>query len=420
MSRLKRSEVEPQEDHGFFGPGSVVWKVWGYPMAPTVGFQRAVVVEELDPPLVAAVHAAQGIYRRPCTRCDRTLRYFATVAFAGSRHVCKAAGVLVKVHSRAIGRLSYGGGTYDANGPASQLWIPLTGWHAVLYAYEKYGPGKLTAAKEREYWQACTVTAEQQTCSPNDIPPDRDGVRAYFERMRPQLSASPIARQAMHHLLKSELIQPPAPRWAQPVSLAAAKAQPIATVEQALRDELGVADVIACSSGTSALTLVLHTMGVDPDDEVVVPAYGCAPSANTVVGLAATPVFADIQPWTMVVDLEQVERAITGRTKAVVPAHMFSVMADTPALRRPARQHEVRLVEDSAVAQGAVQDGRAAGSRGDAGLFSFVQVKTFGTAGEGGAVVADDAALGRLVRSLRTTAGAAGGSSTTASGTTTA
>lgn len=119
MSRLKRSEVEPQEDHGFFGPGSVVWKVWGYPMAPTVGFQRAVVVEELDPPLVAAVHAAQGIYRRSRTRCDRTLRYFATVAFAGSRHVCKAAGVLVKVRSRAIGHLPYGGGTYDANDPAS-------------------------------------------------------------------------------------------------------------------------------------------------------------------------------------------------------------------------------------------------------------------------------------------------------------
>lgn len=230
MAKLKRSEVEPHEDYGFFGPGSVVWKVWGYPTAPTVGFQRAVVVEELDPPLVAAVHATQGIYQRSRTRYDRTLRYFAMVAFAGSRQVCKAADVLVKVHSKAIGHLPYGGGTYDANDPASQLWIQLTGWHSILYAYEKYGPGKLTAEEEQEYWQACAVAAELQTCSPDDVPRDRAGVRAYFERMRPQLSASPIARQAMHHLLRSELVLPPTPRWAKPASLAAAKAQRIATI----------------------------------------------------------------------------------------------------------------------------------------------------------------------------------------------
>jgi dTDP-4-amino-4,6-dideoxygalactose transaminase len=174
-----------------------------------------------------------------------------------------------------------------------------------------------------------------------------------------------------------------------------------ARFEQALSAELGVSDVIACSSGTSALTLILHAMEVGPGDEVVVPAYGCAPLANTVVNLGATPVFADIDPWTMVVDPEQVERAVTSSTKAIVPAHMFSVMADMPRLRELAQERGVRLVEDSAVAQGAVLDGRPAGSWGDAGLFSFVQVKTFGTAGEGGVVVTDDTALGRLVRSLR-------------------
>ncbi|MFF7394479.1 oxygenase MpaB family protein [Streptomyces scabiei] len=230
MAKLSRSEVEPHEDHGFFGPGSVVWKVWSYPTAPTVGFQRAVVVEELDPPLVAAVHATQGIYRRSRTRYDRTLRYFAMVAFAGTREVCRAADVLVKIHSKAIGDLPYGGGTYDANDPASQLWIQLTGWHSILYAYEKYGPGKLTEGEEREYWEACAVAAELQTCSPDDVPRSREGVRAYFERMRPRLSASPIARQAMDHLLRSELVMPPVPRWAQPVSTAVAKAQRIATI----------------------------------------------------------------------------------------------------------------------------------------------------------------------------------------------
>ena len=230
MVSLKRSKVEPHEDYGFFGPGSVVWKVWGYPTSLTVGFQRAVVVEELDPPLVAAVHGTQGIYQRPRTRYDRTLRYFAMVAFAGSREVCQAADVLVKVHAKAVGRLPYGEGTYDANDPASQLWIQLTGWHSILYAYEKYGPGRLTAEEEQEYWQACATAAELQTCSPEDVPRSREGVRAYFERMRPQLSASPIARQAMNHLLRTELVLPPTPRWAKPASLAVAKAQRIATI----------------------------------------------------------------------------------------------------------------------------------------------------------------------------------------------
>ncbi|CAM5746845.1 putative Pleiotropic regulatory protein [Streptomyces afghaniensis 772] len=174
-----------------------------------------------------------------------------------------------------------------------------------------------------------------------------------------------------------------------------------ARFEEALRDSLGAADAVACSSGTSALTLVLHAMGVGPGDEVVVPAYGCAPLANTVAGLGATPVFADIDPWTMVADPDEVERAITDRTRAIMPAHMFSVMADMPRMREIARRREVRLVEDSAVAQGGVLDGRPAGTWGEAGVFSFVQVKTFGTAGEGGAVVTMDPELARTVRSLR-------------------
>ncbi|RAG82628.1 DUF2236 domain-containing protein [Streptacidiphilus pinicola] len=230
MARSQRGEIQPHEDYGFFGPGSVVWKVWSYPTSLTVGFQRAVVVEELDPPLVAAVHGTQGIYERPRTRYDRTLRYFAMVAFAGTREVCKAADVLVKVHSKAIGRLPYSEGTYDANDPDSQLWIQLTGWHSILYAYERYGPGRLTAAEEAEYWEACATAAELQTCSPADVPRSREGVRAYFERMRPQLSASPIARQAMEHLLRTELVLPPTPLWAKPASLAVAKAQRIATI----------------------------------------------------------------------------------------------------------------------------------------------------------------------------------------------
>ncbi|MFE0489419.1 DegT/DnrJ/EryC1/StrS family aminotransferase [Streptomyces griseoaurantiacus] len=174
-----------------------------------------------------------------------------------------------------------------------------------------------------------------------------------------------------------------------------------AALEEALRATVDGAEVVTCSSGTSGLTLILTAMGLGPGDEVVVPAYGCAPLGNTVANLGATPVFADIDPVTMVVDPAEVERAITPRTRAVMPAHMFSVMADMPAMREIARRHGVRLVEDSAVAQGGVLHGRPAGTWGEAGVFSFVQVKTFGTAGEGGVVVTHDAELARVVRALR-------------------
>lgn len=171
--------------------------------------------------------------------------------------------------------------------------------------------------------------------------------------------------------------------------------------EQALRTEVGAAEVVACGSGTAALMLVLSAMGIGEGDEVVVPAFGCAPLAASVLNVGATPVFADVHPRTMVAEPEAVERAITDRTAAIMPAHMFSVMADMPAMRALSTKYGVRLVEDSAVAQGGVLDGVPAGRWGDAGVYSFVQVKTFGGIGEGGVVVTDDQDLATKVRMLR-------------------
>ncbi|MER6691814.1 DegT/DnrJ/EryC1/StrS family aminotransferase [Streptomyces minutiscleroticus] len=172
-------------------------------------------------------------------------------------------------------------------------------------------------------------------------------------------------------------------------------------LEELLRERYGAADVVACGSGTSALTLVLGALGIGAGDEVVVPALGCAPLAACVTGVGAVPVFADVDPHTLTVDPCQVERRITVRTAAVMPAHLFSAMADMPRFVDLARRRGVRLVEDSAVAQGAVLDGRPAGLWGEAGVYSFVQVKSFGMPGEGGAVVTRDADLGRRVRMLR-------------------
>jgi uncharacterized protein (DUF2236 family) len=167
------------------------------------------VIEELDPALVASVDETHAIFDRPRTRYDRTLRYFAMVAFGESRTTAEAADMLVRIHSKAIGVDPVTGAHYDANDPASQMWIHLTAWHSILYAYEKYGPGPLSADEEASYWADCAKAAELQTLDPADVPRTRDGIAAYFDQMRPQLINSDIARRAMAHLLHAEVILPP-------------------------------------------------------------------------------------------------------------------------------------------------------------------------------------------------------------------
>jgi uncharacterized protein (DUF2236 family) len=242
-SLLGKPDITPHEDYGFFGPDSVTWKVWSYPTSLTVGFQRAVVVEELDPALVASVDETHAIFDRPRTRYDRTLRYFAMVAFGDSRSTSKAADVLVKVHSKGIGVDPVTGITYDANDPKSQLWIQLTAWHSILKAYEMYGPGKLSAEEEAQYWAECRVAAELQTCDPEDIPRTREGLHAYYEQMRPQLLGSELARNAMQHLLRADVMLPSLPRAFAPVTWVttfALRAATIATMPRWMRTMAGI------------------------------------------------------------------------------------------------------------------------------------------------------------------------------------
>ncbi|MFD3683276.1 DegT/DnrJ/EryC1/StrS family aminotransferase [Nocardiopsis sp. NPDC058631] len=174
-----------------------------------------------------------------------------------------------------------------------------------------------------------------------------------------------------------------------------------ARFEDALGASLDAGHVVACSSGTSALTLVLAAMDIGPGDEVIVPAFGCAPLASTVLARGATPVFADTDPVTLTMDPDHAETLVTDRTRALMPAHMFSVMADMPRLRDLASKAGVRLVEDAALAQGGTLRGRPAGLWGDAGVYSFVQVKVFGMPGEGGVVLSGDAELAGRLRMLR-------------------
>ncbi|WP_141772859.1 oxygenase MpaB family protein [Mycobacterium malmoense] len=240
---LSFPQVEAAEDYGFFGPDSVTWKVWSYPTSLTIGFQRSVVIEELDPALVAAVDKTHEIYKRPRTRYDRTLRYFAMVAFGDSASTVKAADVLVKIHSKAVGTDEVTGIRYDANDPASQLWIHLTAWHSILVAYERYGPGKLSPEEEKRYWAECALATELQTCDPSDVPGTRDGIRQYFDEMRPQLLGSDIAKQAMNHLLRAEVMLPPIPLLLRPGALVIAaflRRGTLATMPKWMREMSGL------------------------------------------------------------------------------------------------------------------------------------------------------------------------------------
>jgi uncharacterized protein (DUF2236 family) len=224
------TRFEPHEDYGFFGPWSVTWRVWTYPTSLTVGFQRAVVVEELDPALIAAVDQTGAVRNRSRSRYDRTLRYFAMISLGDSRSAVTASDVLVKVHAKGVGIEPLSGKPYDANDPKSQLWIHLTAWHSILYAYERYGPGKLSPEDEERYWAECAVAAELQTCDPADVPRSREGIREYFETMRPQLVGSDTAQSMMDYLLNARVMFPPIPFVLRPGAWVINKALRYATI----------------------------------------------------------------------------------------------------------------------------------------------------------------------------------------------
>lgn len=243
LNRIKR-KYEPAADYGFFGPGSVTWKVWSYPSSAVMGFQRAVTIEQLDPNLNAAVEAAGGVRYRPRTRYERTMRYFALVAVGETATACKAADILVRVHSKAIGIDPVTGGRFDANSPESQLWIHVTAWHSILYCYELFGPGKLSEKEENQFWEECAIAAQLQTIDPDTVPRTRKAVLDYFESWRPRLAASELAQSMTKMILSTEVALPEdLPAWSTPVVKAVsvfARAATISTYPMYVRQLFGI------------------------------------------------------------------------------------------------------------------------------------------------------------------------------------
>jgi perosamine synthetase len=173
----------------------------------------------------------------------------------------------------------------------------------------------------------------------------------------------------------------------------------VAELERRFAALCGVRHAVATSSGTAALHLALLANGIGPGDEVVTTPFSFAATVNAILMVGARPVFVDVDPVTFNLDASPVEAAITTRTRALLPVHLFGQTCDMPALAAIAERHGLRLIEDACQAVGATCHGRAAGSFGT-GVFSLYATKNV-TAGEGGIVTTDDDSVAERCRLLR-------------------
>jgi dTDP-4-amino-4,6-dideoxygalactose transaminase len=163
----------------------------------------------------------------------------------------------------------------------------------------------------------------------------------------------------------------------------------VAAFEERFAAYCGARDCVAVNSGTSALHLALLAAGIGAGDEVITVSMTFVATAAAILYSGAKPVFVDIDPDTWTMDSRLIERAITPRTKALLPVHLHGLMADMDPIIDIARRHGLVVIEDAAQAHGAEYKGRRAGSLGDLGCFSFYPGKNLGAFGEGGAVVTD-------------------------------
>lgn len=159
-------------------------------------------------------------------------------------------------------------------------------------------------------------------------------------------------------------------------------------------------DTVAVNSGTSALLCGLLAAGIGPGDEVIVPSFTFAATANSVALTGATPVFADIEPEYFCLDSESVAAAVTAKTKAILPVHLYGHPANMTTLGEIAHQHDLMIFEDACQAHGATWQGQLVGTFGDFGAFSLYPTKNM-TSGEGGMITCAGAELARKCRLYR-------------------
>lgn len=170
--------------------------------------------------------------------------------------------------------------------------------------------------------------------------------------------------------------------------------------EHEFADFVGVPHAVSCANGTDALEMALIAAEIKPGDEVIVPACTWTSTAEAVHNVGATIVFADVDPKRYTMDVTDLRRKITPKTKAILPVHLYGLMADMPAIMTLAKEKSLIVIEDCAQAHGASINGKPAGSWGHLGCFSFYPTKNLGAYGDAGAIVTKDDTLATTVREI--------------------
>ncbi len=179
-----------------------------------------------------------------------------------------------------------------------------------------------------------------------------------------------------------------------------AQGEKVAEFEEKFANFVGTKYAVATDNGTTALMVALTAAGIGSGDEVITTPFTFMATATSVVFTGATPIFVDIDPQTFNLDPSKIEKAITKKTKAIMPVHLYGLMANMPEIMKIAKKHNLLVIEDSAQAHGANIGGRKAGSWGIAGTFSFYPTKNM-TTGEGGMITTNDENLAKKARIFR-------------------
>lgn len=177
--------------------------------------------------------------------------------------------------------------------------------------------------------------------------------------------------------------------------------QEVEKLEEEIAKFCGVKYAIGVNSGTDALFLSLKALGIGRGDEVITTPFTFIATAEIIANLGAKPVFVDIEPKTFNIDVSKIKKAITKKTKAIIPVHLFGQMADMSEIMRIAKKYKLYVIEDAAQAIGAEYKGRKAGTMGDFGCFSFFPSKNLGAYGDGGMVITNNKKLAEKIRLLR-------------------
>ncbi len=171
--------------------------------------------------------------------------------------------------------------------------------------------------------------------------------------------------------------------------------------EENIAEYIGVKYAVGVGNGTDAIVIALRACGVEPGDEIITTAMSFFATAESIADVGAVPVFVDCTRDTYLLDVSQIEKRITDKTRAIIPVHLYGQCVDMDPLLELAEKYDLKVIEDAAQACGAKYKGKKAGSLGDAGCISFFPTKNLGCAGDGGMIVTDDEGIYRQCQALR-------------------